>query len=180
MFCSTCSRNLAAGVAFCTECGSAAPRRLVRSSLAAPPNALRVQSKAQNPFATMGLMIGGALFLSFAVIIVGGLGKTSRRVSSNLPAVPSPQTSAPLPIPPGMVVVNQDVLCGSTPKALDEMTKWAVRGDNQEGVRVMMRTGSGFVNKGDLVEVIHRGFMTSKVRIIGSGRECWVASEFVR
>jgi hypothetical protein len=60
------------------------------------------------------------------------------------------------------------------------MTKWAVRGDNEEGVRVMLRTGSGFVNQGEAVKVLDPGFLATKVRIIRSGTECWVASEFAR
>ena len=88
-------------------------------------------------------------------------------------------------------------LCGSTKEALDEMTKWAVRGDSAEMLRAMRRTRSFMLTPdGFQVKILDWSFTARKVRVIGwldpddgrihaypeetrIGRECWVPFEAV-
>jgi hypothetical protein len=90
--------------------------------------------------------------------------------------------------------------CGSTVQALDEMIKWAVRGDSNEIKRVMRATGSIGLIGGQRVKVLDTdGWIAQerKVRVESAsdgsvylrdeqgvfladrriGRECWVVSE---
>lgn len=93
--------------------------------------------------------------------------------------------------------------CGSTPEALSELTKWAVRGDNAEVRRTLVLTRSIGLMGGMQVKVLDRsGFLiqSARVRVLtntsgetylrdehGSfpadpriGRECWIDSEALR
>jgi hypothetical protein len=79
-----------------------------------------------------------------------------------------------------IVPATKTLFCGSTKDALDEMTKWAVRHDTNECVRVMIRTHSTLLKQGEMVKVLDRGFFTAKVRIISRGNECWIPSEAIR
>jgi len=60
------------------------------------------------------------------------------------------------------------------------MTKWSVRGETRKASITLLRTGSMFLNRGDTVKVLDRGFVMSKVRVLNAGKECWVASEALR
>jgi len=93
--------------------------------------------------------------------------------------------------------------CGSTPEALDELTKWAVRGDHSELMRTMRSTRSIGLMGGMQVKVLDsRGFLAQirRVRVLTNasgesslhdeqgffaadpriGRECWIDSETLR
>ncbi|HTS50377.1 MAG TPA: hypothetical protein VMH05_20670, partial [Bryobacteraceae bacterium] len=78
-------------------------------------------------------------------------------------------------------------------RAFDEMTKWAVRGDNAEVKRTMQVTGSIGLTPGLRVKVLDVGFGKRKVRVLGlfsdgqlysedarTGRECWVSKDALR
>jgi hypothetical protein len=75
--------------------------------------------------------------------------------------------------------------CGSTTDALEEMTKWAARGDTHEVARTMLKTNSGLLRTGMQVKVLDSGIGTRKVRIevdadgktVHGVSECWVAME---
>jgi hypothetical protein len=70
--------------------------------------------------------------------------------------------------------------CGSTPEALDELTKWAVKGDQDEVRRKLITTGSTPLLPGTRVKVLEDGFGSRKVRILTGvpvGVECWVVTE---
>jgi len=98
-----------------------------------------------------------------------------------LPETPSPSVPVAHVNHSGDVVtVQENSLCGSTPGALDEMYRWAVRGDKTEAARVAINTHSTAVKGGDTVKILEIGFIHSKIRILRSERECWVVSELVR
>jgi hypothetical protein len=67
--------------------------------------------------------------------------------------------------------------CGSTTEALDELTKWAVRGDEEEVARTLIKTGSVSLAGGIRVKILDIGFGKRKVRVLSNDRECWLASE---
>lgn len=85
--------------------------------------------------------------------------------------------------------------CGSTPEAFDELTKWAVRGDDAEVKRTMVRTHSLGLTPGLQVKILGVGLGKRRVRVLGlygedddgsyrlftedprTGHECWVVSE---
>lgn len=76
-----------------------------------------------------------------------------------------------------VILADKVAVCGSSPAALDEVTKWLVRGDKEEAARVIVRTGSALVQEGAYVKILDLGIMRSKIRIIKTNRECWVATE---
>jgi len=81
----------------------------------------------------------------------------------------------------GAIVASTETsFCGSSKDALEEMTKWAIRGDAEKGVSVMIGTRSVFLDQGEVVKVLERTPTATKVRILKSGNECWVLSEAVK
>lgn len=79
-----------------------------------------------------------------------------------------------------VVSTKKDSFCGSSPEALDDMVKWAARGDVQEALRVMLKTRSSLVGKGDTVKILDVGIIRTKVRQLKTDRECWLIPEAVR
>src|SRR5258706_8408710 len=77
------------------------------------------------------------------------------------------------------VTVRGSWPCGSSPAALDEMTRWLVRRDSREAARVAIETGSSIVEAGDEVEDLDLGFMRTKLRVLRTDTQCWVVSEAV-
>lgn len=90
--------------------------------------------------------------------------------------------------------------CGSTPDALEELMKWAARGDKEAVTRTLFKTKSIGIVGGMQVKILDsRGFLSiqRRVRVLTNdagearlkdeqgefsadpriGRECWVASE---
>lgn len=71
--------------------------------------------------------------------------------------------------------------CGSTPATLDELIKWGgITPDRDEVRRIVLTTDSVLLNNGDRVKVLERGFIKSKVRVLGRDKECWVPTEAIR
>jgi hypothetical protein len=88
-------------------------------------------------------------------------------------------------------------VCASSKDALDEVLKWAVRGDNQEMLLALRRTGSFMLMPdGWQVKILDASWITRKVRVLGwldpddgqihaypdeqrIGRECWVPMEAI-
>ncbi len=78
--------------------------------------------------------------------------------------------------------MRRPAVCGDTPKALDEITKWLARDDDrEEAARALLKYGGEIIGVGQSVKVLDRtGFVVqrSKIRILKTGHECWVAREF--
>jgi len=71
--------------------------------------------------------------------------------------------------------------CGSTAETLDELIKWSsITPDMSEVTRIVVTTGSVLLNNRDVVKVIDRGFVKSKIRVLASDKECWVPTEAIR
>lgn len=79
-----------------------------------------------------------------------------------------------------LVVTMSGAVCGSTPAAMDEAMKWLVRNDSEEAARIVLKTGSSIVQRGDEIKVLDLGFMRSKVRLLKTYSECWVPTEVAR
>jgi len=120
--------------------------------------------------------------------------------SSSTKSRPSPPAS------PGTAGIGETVTvrqssgfwpCGSTTEAFGELMKWAVRGDNAEVKRTLVKTRSIGIVGGMQVKIQDFGFGKRKVRVLTNdageaylkdeqgvfpadpriGRECWVVSE---
>lgn len=123
-------------------------------------------------------------------------GSPSSSVASSTRPAATPST-ATAHVGDTVMVRSGKWLCGSTEEALDEMTKWAVRGDSDEMLRAMQRTGSFMLTPdGFQVKILDWSFTARKIRVIGwldpddgrihaypedarIGKECWVATEAV-
>ncbi len=120
--------------------------------------------------------------------------------SSNTESRPSPSTSPSTAAIGETVTVRQSNgfwPCGSTTEAFDELMKWAVRGDNAEVKRTLVKTRSIGIDGGMKVKILDFGFGKRKIRVLTNdageaylkdeqgvfpadpriGRECWVVSE---
>jgi hypothetical protein len=76
-----------------------------------------------------------------------------------------------------VIVADKVAVCGSTPAALDEVTKWLVRSDKEEAARALLHSGSTLIQEGAYIKILDLGIMRSKIRIIKTDKECWVATE---
>lgn len=78
------------------------------------------------------------------------------------------------------IALGKDSFCMDTREGLDEAAKWLGRGDREEAALRMLRHGGGFTKAGDRVKVLDRALVgATKVRLLETGRECWMLSEFV-
>lgn len=78
------------------------------------------------------------------------------------------------------VAIKQALFCGADTDALDEIAKWSARGDAEEVTRTLLRTGSDFVPSGEQVKVLDLGVLSTRVRVLSKGRECFVSTELLR
>ena len=98
-----------------------------------------------------------------------------------------------------VVMVNHGAwVCASSKDALDEVTKWATRGDSREMLNALRRSRSFMLMPdGWQVKILDVSWFTRKVRVLGwldpddhrihaypeetrIGRECWVPMEAVQ
>ena len=78
------------------------------------------------------------------------------------------------------VVVKSTWICMPTKDGLDEIIKWSVAKDSQEMFRTMLAGGGSIVEAGDSIKLLDRGIIRSRVRVLKTGRECWVPAEAAR
>lgn len=136
-----------------------------------------------------------ALVVVIIATIVYGIGSSLDTESSTQSALsPTPTATAHVG---ETVTVLQTRPCGSTEEALDELVKWAVRGDNAEFNHTMRATRSFALDAGMKVKILDTGFGKRKIRVVTNnageaylkdeqgafpadtriGRECWVNFE---
>jgi hypothetical protein len=151
---------------------------LVVADPTAPPKQPTDYSSLQKPvlfvcFATLGSIV-------VALVLAATVGGDSAKQTQRRTQAITPQVSSHVNHSGDSLRVQGNALCGSTQEALDEMFKWALRGDKSEAALVAIRTHSTAVKDGDDIKILDLGFMHTKIRIFRTGRECWVASEIAR
>lgn len=71
-------------------------------------------------------------------------------------------------------------ICMDTAAGMDEAFKWINRRDMGELARTMIQHGGQLVEASDKIKILQTGIVKTKVRVIRTRRECYVASEVVR
>jgi hypothetical protein len=109
-------------------------------------------------------------------------------------AVAGPKPTAPAHVYVGeQGHATQQMFCTATPEGWNETMEWYARNDREEAVRVMLRVGGGFLERGQGVKVLDStGFLPViyKVRVTEKpsgalaaaapyGHECYVGGEFI-
>jgi hypothetical protein len=129
----------------------------------------------------VALLVAGSIALHYDTATPAAAARPNAAPASARAAALATPTARPTAHIGESIVARGTWICGSSPEALDEMTKWAVRGDKQEMVRVLLRTGSAIWEEGAWAKVLDfGGFMMvgrAKIRIVKREVECWVPFE---
>jgi len=182
MNCPSCQSEQSAQSRFCTGCG-------------AP-----VRGKSHGH--TLKWWLGRALLAMLALTLIRVL--LHSPVARSAPAFQASPAAA-VDQPRGLANIGDVVMvkhgpwvCASSKDALDEVAKWAARGDTQEMLLALRRTRSFMLMPdGWQVKILDQSWFTRKVRVLGwldpddgrvhaypeehrIGRECWVPMEAVQ
>jgi hypothetical protein len=178
--CSNCGQQSPAGSSFCGHCGTKRTASSESTHTATPPNnSIR---GGRLGWRVVGLIVGIPL-----VVLVATLAQ--RQPAASIHAGHRQASVAPAPVavhavhPGELAIARQNSICGSSVQALDEMVKWAVRGDEREMFRVLVTTGSSMWTTGSSAKVLDVGgflYSRTRIRILKTQRECWVPSEAVQ
>jgi hypothetical protein len=153
--CTACGADVFAGVKFCGKCGA--------------PSSAESRPVSRGLRTTMGCAL--LMVLLFVALVVSSL--------------VSPQGNKPVAVQVTHAALGDTVsasipaVCMNTERGFEEIVKWATVNDTEEMTRAMLRYGGMFIARGDLVKVIDSGFAKRRVRVLKTGRECWVVSEVV-
>lgn len=171
MTCPNCKAEQSKQAKFCTACGGTLKKR-------------------------MG-WIGLAAWTILALIFIRVLWLAPSTGPSPADSSPASQSRGHAKIGDVVMVNNGKWVCASSKDALDEVLKWAVRGDSQEMLLALRRTGSFMLlPDGWQVKILDSSWITRKVRVLGwldpddgrvhaypeeqrIGRECWVPTEAI-
>lgn len=179
--CSICGHKISATSSFCSRCGTTTSIHSGQAPTTDTPPSSSVPSR-RLAWRVGGLVVGIPLVVFFASQVWRQSPASTPAMPRRAPATPSHLSVHPV-LPGELVVARQNSICGSSVQAFDEMIKWAVRGDQREMFRVLVTTGSSMWTTGSSAKVLDVGgflYSRTKIRILKTGRECWVPSEAVQ
>lgn len=107
-----------------------------------------------------------------AVLLRSALGPARARTAANQP-VPARTTLG------SVVQLSVTAICADTEQGFNEISKWQSLGDKGEILHAMDRYGAEFVRPGDSLKILELGFIKRRVRVLKTGRECFVVREAV-
>ena len=191
MLCQNCGAQVPESAKACANCGVPCPEAAMPAGATRPR-----EERAFNP-RDFAIFAGGFIALCTVMWYLSYRGVF--HVAFVSPPSPSPSTTG---IGETVTVRQSNGFwpCGSTTEALDELTKWAVRGDSAEVRRTLFKTRSIGIDGGMKVKILDtRGFLIQqrKVRVLTNsageaygrdeqgqfpadpriGHECWVDSQ---
>lgn len=151
MTCTSCGSQLSDAVKFCSKCG-------------------RQTSGRKIPKWWIWAGVIALLLITLSV---------QKKIIMSTPVDPADGTSRTRLTEGSIVNAKRPTICADTEKGFDEVIRWAARNDTEEMTRALLRYGGAFVKIGDKVKILDLGILKERVRILKTGRECWLVREAI-
>ena len=191
MRCNTCGQQNRIGSAFCSACGTKVLQRLELTPVVTAVN------PDQSPQKKNLLNRHPVLVVLLVLLALGWAASLAQRLTHRaVDAEPAPvAANTPSYTPPieyylthsrehtrtgDTLTATLNTPCTPTEEELTDVTKSLERGDARQAAIKLLSTQSTFLHSGERFEVLALGVPNTKILILRTGKDCWVASEAVR